>query len=654
MQFKKQIKVGLLQIGERFGEEYYLPYSIGLLQAYAQKNLRNLQDFEFLLPIYKRVKVSKAVNDLLKADIVFFSSYIWNHMINLKIAEGIKQTKPDCIIVFGGPQIPEYIDKLEKLLRTFQFIDIACYGEGELPFLKILENMKEKSWENVPTIGFINQKREFVYNLPTERIKNLDEIPSPFIDDIFNSLMRTHPTEKWSSILETNRGCPFLCSYCYWGREERNKLYKHSEERIFNEIDWISKNKIEFVFCCDANFGILRRDVKIIEKVVKNKEKYGYPKAFSVQNTKNSTEKIFRLQKLLNESGLQKGVNLAQQSLNYSTLKSINRSNISSDVYKELQQLFANDKIPTFSDIIIGLPNESYDTFTAGVSQLIENGQHNRIQFINLLNLENTEMSELEYQRRYGFNITEAEMISHHTSFESEVETKEIQRIVTGTNTMPKEDWIRTKVFCWMTSLLYFDKLLQIPFILINKMCSVNYKELIELFMVEHENENKVAEISSVLKKKALDIQNGGYEYVPSKNWLNIWWPVDEYMFIKLCIEGGLSGFYKDAELILDNFIKKKNLEFPDKLLHDAIQLNMNMIKLPFVETDLDIPVDYDIIEVFKGVLEGENIPIEKSYFKYAIDRTSNKWTTLDAWLKEVVWYGSKKGAYLYNCRLST
>ena len=48
-------------------------------------------------------------------------------------------------------------------------------------------------------------------------------------------------------------------------------------DRVYSELDWFSKNKIEFIFCCDANFGMLPRDFEIALKAAENKKKYGYP-----------------------------------------------------------------------------------------------------------------------------------------------------------------------------------------------------------------------------------------------------------------------------------------------------------------------------------------------------------------------------------------
>ncbi len=340
MDKSKKINVGLVQIGDEFGEEYYLPYSIGVLVAYAIKNLEYSDNFNFLLPIYKKTDISLAVDILLSADIVFFSNYVWNHQINIKIAEHLKRHSSSHIIVFGGPHIPEKDTSIYSFLHSNPSIDIASFGEGEIPFLRILQNITDKHWEKVPSIGFITGNNNFIYNPTTERIDDYSKLPSPYLNGVFDPLIKANPAQKWAALIETNRGCPFSCSYCYWGKKTRNRVYLHDINKIFKEIDWISSNNIEFIFCCDANFGMFKRDIEIVRKVSDNKKKYGYPKVFSVQNTKNTPDTIILLQKILNDSGLQKGVNIALQSLNEKTLQSIRRSNIDNKYYKYLQQTF--------------------------------------------------------------------------------------------------------------------------------------------------------------------------------------------------------------------------------------------------------------------------------------------------------------------------
>jgi hypothetical protein len=421
-------------------------------------------------------------------------------------------------------------------------------------------------------------------------------------------------------------------------------------ERLFAEIDWFSQKKIEFVFCCDANYGIFERDLTIAAKVAKNHKETGYPQAFSVQNTKNSTRRIFELQKILNDAGLQKGVNIALQSVNEATLRSINRTNIKAGVYRDLQGMFNEAKIPTFSDIIIGLPEETYESMTEGVSSLIEGGQHNNIQFINLTILENTAMADVSYQGKYGFSLKETEAISHHSSLDSEG-VRETQLLVVGTNAMPEDKWVDTRVFAWMITLLHFDKLLQIPLVLFNRIGGVNYRRLLELFLSAKAEYPCLEAVNNFFRDKALQIQNGGAEYVASAKWLNIWWPPDEYQFISLCEKGELTKFYQEAEEVLYSFQKKAGVAIPQEALAEAVKLNRNMIKEPFCNEDIDVTSEWNIMEVYQGALIGMDIPLEKQRRKYRIDRHSQNWATWEEWLRYGVWYGAKRGAFLHTAR---
>jgi len=646
----EKVKVGLVQIGENFNGQYYLPYSIGLLHAYARKYLKKYVDFTFLQPLYKRLSFDKIISHFKEADIVFFSVYMWNFNFSLEIAKKLKLKNPGCFIVFGGPQIPEDSKVMEFMLRKFPFINIACYGEGENPFVEILENFQEKTWHKVTSIGYIKPDNSFVINKRAERISDLNQIPSPYLGSIFEPLMNANPGDSWSAMWESNRGCPFSCSYCFWGNDPRKSVYKYDMNRILSEIDWFSKNRIEFIFCCDANFGLFKdRDMQIVDKVVDNKKRFGYPQAFSVQSTKNATKTIFEIQRKLNSAGLQKGVNLALQSVNKQTLKSVKRSNISARQFQELQRMFTDAGIATFSDMILGLPDETYDTFINGISSIIEDGQHNRIQFINLALLENTEMASREYIEKFGLILQEVKMVSHHTSINQDNEIPETQTLVVGTNSMPKQDWARTRSFCWMISLLHFDKLLQIPFIVLNKSYALSYGQLTEWFLIKGKEYPIISEILSLFNKKSLSIQSGDTECIPSVKWLNIYWPADEFVFIKLCAENNLLKFYEEAKRIVYSNLKKLGIVISENLIEDAFSSNFELIRQPFIKENKEIELNYNILEFYRAVLAAEDVPLKRGTFYYEIIRSQTGWNSWPDWCKQVVWFGTKKGDYLYS-----
>ena len=49
--------------------------------------------------------------------------------------------------------------------------------------------------------------------------------------------------------------------------------------------------------------------------------------------------------------------------------------------------------------------------------------------------------------------------------------------------------------------------------------------------------------------------------------------------------------------------------------------------------------------------LNGLDIQLEEKISCYEIDRESCKWDTWENWCQEVVWYGNKQGAYMYDLK---
>lgn len=642
------LKVGLVQINNSFSGQNYLPYAAGLLQAYIEKHAKHPERYSFLLPVYSRIPVQQAVDRLLGADVIGFSTYVWNIRISLEVARRIKAARPETLIVFGGPQVP---DRGEEFVRQHPFIDIVCHGEGEQIFLSILENFPSKTWENVSSVSYLRQDRTFVNNPRSERLKDITVVPSPYLSGVFDPLMRAHPDEKWLILWETNRGCPFQCTFCDWGSAIAAKVSQFDLERLLREVDWFADKKIEFIFTCDANYGMLARDYDITKYVADIKQRRGYPKALSVQNTKNATERAYKVQKLLSDAGLNKGVALSLQSVDPQTLKAIKRENISTDSYQELQRRFTRDRVETYSDLILGLPGETYESFADGVSAVIENGQHNRIQFNNLSILPNAEMGDPKYQKKYGMEIVQTKIINIHGSLaESREEIAEMQDLVIATASMPREDWVRTRTFCWMTALLHFDKVLQIPLILVHETASISYRDLIEAFLNPDAKRFPIlSQIRNFFEAKARDIQSGGAEYCHSARWLDIFWPADEYILIQLCVEGKLAGFYEEAEQLLAQFLKSKFATLPPKLLHETVELNGKLIKLPFQKQNIEIETDYNLWEFYQSALVGTPVPLEEKPCTNRINRTKVVYNSWEDWYREVIWYGNKKGAYLYG-----
>ena len=208
-----KITVGLSQINNSFSGANYLPCSVGLLQAYVEKHLPCKERFKFLRPVFKRTSVEDIVNQLLSAEVVGFSLYVWNEQISLEIIRQLKKQNPKVYIICGGPQVP---DQAEPFLRKNPAIDIAVHGEGERTFFELLKIFPSRKINQIPGVSKITESGAFYSNPNAARTKDLSIFPAPYLSGVFDNLISI-PDEEWLVLWETNRGCPFQCTFCDWG-----------------------------------------------------------------------------------------------------------------------------------------------------------------------------------------------------------------------------------------------------------------------------------------------------------------------------------------------------------------------------------------------------------------------------------------------------
>ena len=232
----------------RSEKNYWIPYSMGCVWSYSAQ-FKDIQDNIDCKDIFfKRDNHEDILKLLQSPDICAFSCYQWNKTYNLELAKKIKQKWPNCIIVFGGPEVT-------ITFSNDSYIDAIILGEGEENFLDLLRSVIAK--DNVCE----------VYS--KQRLSTLD-IPSPYTSGIFDNIIQNNPGVKWATTLETNRGCPFSCTFCDWGSLTYSKIKKFDLTRVAEDLEWISNNPISYIFCADANFGIFKERDLEIAKMVRN------------------------------------------------------------------------------------------------------------------------------------------------------------------------------------------------------------------------------------------------------------------------------------------------------------------------------------------------------------------------------------------------
>lgn len=612
-----QISIGLAQISQQVGDSFYFPYSVGLLQAYVQAKAPNPERYRFLPLVYHRLNVQAALAQFAQAQVVGFSLYVWNERRSLILAKALKDANPNILIVFGGPQVP---DQAEAFLRMHPQVDLCCHGPGEQTFLEILERFPERNWQGIAGVSYL-QDGQFAHQPPAPRASDLSQFPSPYLTGVFEPLLAQN--SQWIGLLETNRGCPFACTFCDWGSAIQSKVYRFPQERVFAEIEWIARNQVGNVFTCDANFGILSRDVEIASYVARMKTQYGFPLSFQNQTAKNASERVIEIQRILHQAGLATYAAISLQSVDPHTLKSIKRENISLEAYRKVQAAALEAGIVAYTDMILALPGESYASFVNGINTVIENGQHTKILFHNATILPNAEMAAPAYRQQFGLETVWVSLPGH-TPAEDGI--PELMEIVVASKDLSRSDWLKMHVFAWFTAFLYYThKLLQPTLMVLESASGLSYRELITHFCeAPLEGYPVLQQIRAGFEDTARKYQQG---YPISQQETLIWTlfdgmylTPDNAMQIQLWNANLIDTFYSEAGDLLARLVLKKKPDFDLRLLEESLIFNRKLFLRLFSSQRFPVdiaprqiqetllPLHYNLQEFYQG--RQQSLPI--------------------------------------------
>jgi radical SAM superfamily enzyme YgiQ (UPF0313 family) len=475
------------QQGPKEFNAYYLPYSPAVLWSYAQEFGSVKDHYKLGTFIWRRDPIEEAIEKLKDSAIVGFSTYIWNKSYNHVLARELKKAYPDIIIILGGPEPP--IEK-SKFFEQFSYADACVKKEGEITFKRLLETVKDQ-WHTIPGL-LINDNGLDLDTGDAERITELDVIPSPYLIGIFDDLITAHPEIRWNATIETNRGCPYACTFCDWGSLTYNKVKKFALERVYAELEWIGRNGCDFVSITDANFGIFpERDSLIADKLIEVQKTYNNPRAYTISWAKNQKREIIDIvKKLIYDGGSKIGLNLSVQTLDDNVLDIIKRKNLEMNKIEEVFELCEANNIPLYTELILGLPGETLETWKNNFYRLYKAGNHTGITIYQAQLLENAEMNLLQ---RKLYKIQGRTVYDYLVGTYNENELKEGVEVVTATKDLPPAVMLDAQVFSWFMNTFHINGL-------------TNY---ISRFLFKHKN---------------IDYDrfySGLFEYIKQDPWLN-------------------------------------------------------------------------------------------------------------------------------------
>ena len=533
-----------------------IPLNVGYITAYLKNKHPEISVEIFKDPIKLKTRISEQPPDVLA-----LSHYEWNSNLDLAILKYMREKNPNTITVMGGPNFNGYdLDWIHNFFQERPNLDAYIYGEGELSFTRFIELLQDndKKISNIPfeelpnSVFYLNNKLNKIINNPTnfvERI-NLTDHPSPYLTGILDPFLAD---PLLAHILETNRGCPYSCTFCNWGNVTQEKINQFSLETVNEEIQYIAKktkNLTGFMYIADANFGILKRDLEFARTIRDCTEKYDYPKHVFIYFAKNTTDVVTDIAATLKTIT---SMSMSKQTMNQDVLINIKRKNIPIEQYDVLREKCHDKGIETFCELIYALPGENYKSFVDGVRESVKNNVSVTI-YANLM-LHGTEQS----REKYGIKTAYRVIPRYITSYD-ELPSLEYEEVIVETNDLPREDFFRIRFF----QFLFFI-----------------FKS--EIFL----------ELSHALSINGLDhvslIENIAQD---EKNWT----PRIKQLF---------NDFYQDAK---DELLEVKKLEFTlEEIKHARIHNKaLNPLYMSKIVTDTELISDFKsyLLECFNRFFE--------------------------------------------------
>lgn len=418
-----------------------------------------------------RVRVFKYPAELLEAlrsetpRVLAFSSYVWNLHLGYAVAAAVKRRSSETVTVFGGPNFPVAPEEQEAFLRAHPAMDFYVLKEGEAAFTELIKTLVAERMDPgrlsrlLPSVAYVSRADGRFYRGETlPRIRDLSEIPSPYLegllDRFFDGLLQP--------IIQTNRGCPFECTFCIEGLDYYTKVYKSTRDKVAAEIEYIAgkmaairdKEGRKDLFIADSNFGMFKEDLETCVRLAAARERYRWPDYISVATGKNNRERVLEGAAILNGAMRLAG---SVQTLTPKVLTNIKRGNISAEALMDVALKANAVGTNSYTEVIITLPGETLDSFYRTLKTVLEAG-FLTVQIYQLMLLPGTEMASRASREAYGMQTRFRVLPRCYGYFDLEgipIEAAEVEEICVATNTFSYQDYLEACRFRFFVSTFY-------------------------------------------------------------------------------------------------------------------------------------------------------------------------------------------------------
>lgn len=576
-----------------------LPLAAGQLYASLNNASDILGQYQLAEILFRRDDPEVIAAGLERVAVITFSCFLWNLSISTQTAAAVRAIFPDALIVMGGPAVPKTLEGVTTFLAQHPAVDVIGTGEGEEVLVQLCRaRYQGSSFDAIPGIFF----RDFAtgetrFSQP-EVSPDLDLLPSPYLDGTFDQLFGKH-REHFSGICwETNRGCPYECTYCTWGNLTSHQMRLKPMEQVKAEIEWIGRNKVNYIASADSNFGIMPRDVEIAVMLADCKARYGFPNFISVSWAKHASQRVIEIGKIFKKAGIGFRVTLSLQSLNIEVIKAIKRSNYSNYEFKAIKDEYHRNHFYSYTELILGLPLESYSSYLSGVEKSLSESVYEQLYVYPLFLFPNTNIGNSESRTLYGLQTQRVP--NRYTKSKELTSVAEYVEMVVGTSTMAGEEWIDSFVEGYYTLALHDDRLAFFVLRYLKREYALSITELISFTRryVREKGLDTIGRSFDILEGCAKGVQREGHSHlIEPSAFSGIPYDPPDGIFLELLLEK--DQFYSEFQQVVMQYLVLKSLPYDKGVLDDLFTFQRVVLAHPNTPVSETVTLHFDWITYF-------------------------------------------------------
>ena len=455
------------------------PLNVGYIAAHCKKRFGSKID----ITLFKYIDELEETIYENPPDVLGLSNYVWSYRIGLEMFDLVRSQNPHVITVWGGPNFPQDLESQQSFMKNSSNVDFYVPIEGEIGFSNIIEevlniselNYKKEILFKKPIDGCISRNPDgsLQFSIPQLRTKELDEIPSPYLTGLMDKFF----DGKLTPMIQTNRGCPFTCTFCVDGADTVNRVNQFGLGRVSSELNYIGEHvtsNIHSLHISDLNFGMYPRDLEICDDIVDIQKKYDYPHRVLSTTGKNKKERIIQAIEKLNGT---MSLTMSVQSMDEQILRNIRRSNISVDQMLALEPTIKKVGLVTESEVILALPGETYQTQISTLKKLLS-AKLDYIQVYTCMLINGSELNTPEQRKKWNFKTKFRILPRDFTTLRNGKNVIETEEVIVGSDTLSFEEYLELRLLSFsifVTNIgIVYDSLL--------KFLRQNNMEIFDLF----------------------------------------------------------------------------------------------------------------------------------------------------------------------------